>query len=162
VAKDPAKGENALRTLYQYFARNGDTENLYRVILHSMEMHPDDRNMQNNFAQISLLLNLNVERGQKIAREVCEKEPNNPAYVSTYAFALHTQGETKKALKTLDALTDEQLRQPEIAAYYGIILAASGDSSRAAEFLALGETAPKLLTQEKALIEKARRSLAQR
>lgn len=160
IAKDPIKGDDALRTLYQYFAKKEDTENLYRVLLHSTELHPDDRNAQNNFAQISLLLNLNVARGQKMAREVYEKDPKNAAYASTYAFSLHTQGETKKALKVFDNLTEEQLRQPEIAAYYGIILAAGGDAARAAEFLDLGEKSEKLLPQEKALIEKARRSLA--
>jgi hypothetical protein len=131
-------------------------------MLHSVEMHPNDLNLQNNFAQLSLLLNLNAERGQKIAKEVYEKDSKNPAYVSTYAFALHTQGDTKKALKVLGTLSDEQLRKPEIAAYYGIILAASPESVRATEFLDLGEKAPNLLPQEKALLEKARRSLAQR
>ena len=162
VAKDPVKGDEALRTLYQYFAKKEDSENLYRVLLHSTELHPNDLNAQNNFAQLSLLLNLNAERGQKMAREVYEKEPKNPAYASTYAYALHIQGETKKALKVFGTLSDEQLRQPEIAAYYGIILAAAGEPARAAEFLELGEKAAKLLPQEKALIEKARRSLAQR
>ena len=161
VAKDPVKGDEALGTLYRYFAKNADTENLYRVLLHRMELHPNDLNVQNNYAQISLLLNMNTERGQKIAREIYEKEPANPAYASTYAFALHVQGETKKAVKILEGLTAEQLRQPEIAAYYGIILAAAGDHARAAEFLDLGEKAA-LLPQEKALVEKARRSLAQR
>jgi predicted Zn-dependent protease len=161
AAKDPVKGDDALRGLYRYFASNGDTENLYRVLLHQLELHPDDRDVQNNFAQLSLLLNLNIERGQKIAREVYEKDRANPAYVSTYAFALQTQGETKKALKVLETLTAQQLHQPAIAAYYGIILAAAGDQTRAAEFLDLGEKAS-LLPQEKALVEKARRSLAQR
>lgn len=160
AAKDPAKGDEALATLYRYFAGKGETQNLYRVLLHRSELHPDDRNIQNNVAQLSLLLNLNVDRGQKIARELCEKEPANPAYVSTYAFALYSSGDFKKALKVLDALTDEQLHQPDIAAYYGIILAAAGDRTRAGEFLALGEKA-KLLPEEKALVEKARRSLAQ-
>ncbi|MEY2504301.1 MAG: hypothetical protein QOG27_581 [Verrucomicrobiota bacterium] len=162
ISKDPIKGDEALRTLYQYFAKKSDTENLYRVMLHNIELHPEDRNVQNNFAQLSLLLGLNVERGQKMAREVYEKDPKNPIYVSTYAFALHTQGDTKKALKVLGTLTDEQLHRPEIAAYYGIILAAAGEAERAGEFLDLGEKAPNLLPQEKALIEKARRSLAQR
>lgn len=161
VAKDPLKGEEALGTLYRYFAKNADTENLYRVLLHRMELHPNDLNVQNNYAQISLLLNMNTERAQKIGREIYEKEPANPAYASTYAFALHVQGETKKGVKILEGLTAEQLRQPEIAAYYGIILAAAGDHARAAEFLDLGEKAT-LLPQEKALVEKARRSLAQR
>jgi cytochrome c-type biogenesis protein CcmH/NrfG len=161
IAKDPMKGDDALRALYGYFAKNGETQNLYRVLLHQIELHPDDPNVQNNLAQLSLLLNLNADRGQKLAREVYEKDPKNPAYVSTYAFALHVQGDTKKALKALDTLTPEQLHQPELAAYYGIMLAAAGDTARAAEFLDLGEKAS-LLPQEKALIEKARRSLAQR
>jgi cytochrome c-type biogenesis protein CcmH/NrfG len=161
VAKDPAKGDEALGTLYRYFAKNADTENLYRVLLHRLELHPNDRNVQNNYAQISLLLNLNTERAHRIAREIYEKEPANPAYVSTYAFAVHVQGEAKKAAKVMEALTPEQLRQPEIAAYYGIILAAAGDHARAAEFLDLSDKAV-LLPQEKALVEKARRSLAQR
>ena len=161
ITKDPVKGDEALRTLSQYFAKKADTQNLYRVMLHNLEMHPDDKNVQNNFAQLALLLNLNAERGQKIAREVYEKDPKNAAYASTYAYALHTQGDSKKALKVLNTLTDEQLHQPEIAAYYGVILAAAGEAARAPEFLDLGEKAPNLLPQEKALIEKARRSLAQ-
>jgi cytochrome c-type biogenesis protein CcmH/NrfG len=161
VAKDPTKGADALRALYGYFAKNGDTENLYRVILHQLELRPNDRNVQNNFAQLSLLLNLNVDRGQRLAREVYESDPKNPAYASTYAFALHAAGDAKKGLKVLEALTPEQLHDPPIAAYYGILLAAVGDQGRAGEFLDLGEKAT-LLPQEKALVEKARRSLAQR
>jgi predicted Zn-dependent protease len=106
-----------------------------------------------------LLLNLNALRAQKTAKEIYEKDPKNPAYVSTYAFALHTQGDTKKALGVLETLSAEQLHQPDVATYYGIMLAATGDQARAAEFLDLGEKAS-LLPQEKTLIEKARRSLA--
>jgi len=161
VAKDPVRGGDALRALYNYFARAGDTENLYRVLLHEVELHPDDLNLQNNFAQLSLLLSLNTDRGQKAAREVYDKDPKNPAYVSTYAYALHVAGDSKKALALLETLTPEQLREPNVAAYYGVFLAAAGDQTRAAEYLDLGEKA-NLLPQEKALMEKARRSLAQR
>jgi cytochrome c-type biogenesis protein CcmH/NrfG len=161
VAKDPTKGGDALRALYGYFAKNADTENLYRVLLHQIELRPNDRNVQNNFAQLSLLLNLNVDRGQKLAREVYESDPKNPAYASTYAFALHVAGDAKKGLKILETLTPEQLHEPAIAAYYGVLLVAAGDQTHAGEFLDLGEKAM-LLPQEKRLIEKARRSLAQR
>jgi cytochrome c-type biogenesis protein CcmH/NrfG len=161
VAKNPTKGGDALRALYGYFAKNADTENLYRVLLHEIELRPNDRNVQNNFAQLSLLLNLNVDRGQKLAREVYESDPKNAAYASTYAFALQTAGDAKKGVRILESLTPEQLHDPAIAAYYGILLAAAGDQARAGEFLDLGEKAT-LLPQEKALIEKARRSLVQR
>jgi tetratricopeptide (TPR) repeat protein len=161
LAKDPARADDALRTLYDYFAKNADTENLYRVLLHQLELRPDDSNVQNNFALLSLLLNLNLDRGQKAARDVYEKDPKNPSYVSTYAFALYSAGDPKKALKVLETLSPEELRKPEIAAYYGVILAATGDETRAIEFLDLGEKA-NLLPPEKALAQKARRSLAQR
>ena len=161
AAKDSAKGPGALRTLYDYFAKSGDTQNLYRVLLHMHELRPNDYDIQNNLAQISLLLNLNIDRGQKLAHDVYEKDPKNPAYVSTYAFALFVHGEAPRAVKLFSGLSDAQLRAPSIALYYGIVLAGVGDSDRAAEFLDLGQKAS-LLPEEKALLEKARRSLAQR
>ena len=161
AAKDPVNGDDALQALYTYFAEQGATQDLYRVLLHRQGLRPDDRAIQNNVAQISLLLNLNVDRAQKLARDLYEREPKNAVYASTYAYALHAAGESKKAEKVLSELTPEQLHQPEIAAYYGIILAGVGDHARAAEFLDLSEKAA-LLPEERALVEKARRTLARR
>jgi hypothetical protein len=160
-AKDSTRGEAALRTLYDYFVKSGDTQNLYRVLLHLQELHPDDRDILNNVAQVSLLLSLNTERGQTLAHDVYEKDPKNPTYISTYAFALYLKGEAAKAYKLFATLTDAELREPPIAVYYGIILAAVDDGDRATEFLDLGQKAS-LLPEEKALLEKARRSLVQR
>jgi hypothetical protein len=161
ASKDSVKGEAALQTLYDYFAKSGDTQNLYRVLLHLEELRPNNRDIQNNVAQVSLLLNLNVDHGQKLAHDLYEKEPKNAAYASTYAFALYTQGNMKKAIQVFSGLNDTQLRQPPIAVYYGVLLAGVGDHDRAAQFLDLGDKAS-LLPEEKALAEKARRSLAQR
>jgi Flp pilus assembly protein TadD len=161
VAKDPAQGDGALQALYRHFAENGDTRELYRVLLHREQLRPNDRDVQNNLAQISMLLNMNVERGHRLARDLYEKEPQNPIYVSTYAFALYHSGEPKKAADLMAKLGDDQLQQPELAAYYGIFLAAAGEHQRAAEFLDLGEKAG-LLPEERALLERARRTIAQR
>jgi predicted Zn-dependent protease len=161
VAKDSAKGEQALQALYQHFVKSGDTQNLYRVLLHLNQLRPGDRDVENNLAQISLLLQMNTDRGQELARDVHEKDPKNPIYASTYAFALQARGETQKALKVFKDFSDAQLREPTIALYYGITLAAAGDNDRAAQFLELGEQAS-LLPEEKALLERARRAPAQR
>ena len=161
AAKDPVAGDQALQALYRHFAQQGQTQDLYRVLLHRHEANPDDRDVQNNVAQLSLLLNLNADRGQKLARDLYEKEPGNAAYASTHAYGLHVQGDTKKALKIFSDMPPDEQRKPEIAAYYGIILAASGDHERAAEFLDLGEKAG-LLPEEKTLVERARRALARR
>ncbi|HSH37845.1 MAG TPA: hypothetical protein VK993_03590, partial [Chthoniobacterales bacterium] len=161
AAKDPGQADLALQRLYNYFASQKATHDLYRVLLRREEFHPQDPSVQNNIAQLSLLLNLNAERGQRLARDLYERDPKSAVYASTYAFALHVKGETKKALAVMNALTPEQLRQPEIAAYYGIILANAGEHTKAAEYLDAGEKAG-LLPEEKALIDKARRLLAQR
>lgn len=159
VAKDRAKGKPALISLYDYYAQARDTQNLYRVLLRLDELQPDDRKIQNNLAQISLLLHLNVERAQKLALSLHQAEPKNPVYASTYAFSLHDRGDNAKALKVFQTLPEEDLRQPAVAAYYGIILAALGDRPRASEFLALANTAA-LLPEEKALVEKAQRAVS--
>jgi hypothetical protein len=158
AAKDPVGGEEALRRLYSYFSKNRDTPNIYRALLRLEQFRARDLNIQNNLAQLSLLLNLNVERAQRQARDLYEKEPANPAYVSTYAFALFSKGDNKKAVEVLSALSPEDLRKPEVAAYYGICLAAAGDRARAIEFLDLAKSAA-LLPEEAALVEKTRRSL---
>ncbi|CAN5519786.1 hypothetical protein BH18VER1_BH18VER1_01830 [soil metagenome] len=161
ASKHPAKGDEALQALYRHFASTGASQELYRVLLHRREFRPDDLNVQNNIAQLSLLLNLNAEQGQRFASDLYEREPANPAYASTYAFALYTKGDTKKALAVFNSMKPEDLRRPEIAAYYGAVLAAAGEQQQAEEFLALGETA-QLLPEERTLIERARRTLAKR
>ena len=158
VAKDRSKGDGALLSLYSYFSKEGDTQNLYRVLLHLQDFRPDDRKIQNNVAQISLLLNLDVDRAQKSAQELYQAEPTNTAFASTYAFALFQRGDAKKAAGVLRKLPPAELRQPAVAAYYGIILAALGERQEAAEYLALAKTA-ELLPEERALVEKAQRAI---
>lgn len=158
AAKDPLKADEALRTLYAFFAKSDDAQNLYRVLLHRNELHPDDANIQNNLAQLSLLLGLSLDQGHKLAEQVYAKDAHNAAYASTYAFSLYTKGQLAKALQVMEQLTPEQREDPPVAAYYGIFLAAQHDS-RAAEFLALGARA-RLLPQERTLLEKAQRSLS--
>ncbi|MBV9010033.1 MAG: hypothetical protein JO354_12835 [Verrucomicrobia bacterium] len=161
AAKDPQKAPRILSALYNIYAAKGDTQELYRVLLHLQDLRPDDPAILNNVAQLSLLLNLNRTRGYELARQVHEREPRNIDYTATYAFALYSRGENKKALEAFTNATNAELHRPEIAAYYGIILAATGDWGRAREFLDIGEKA-NLLPEERALLDRAQHALAQR
>jgi hypothetical protein len=58
----------------------------------------------------------------------------------------------------MESLNVEQLQEPSIAAYYGVILIAAGENEKAREYLKLGDSA-KLLPEEKALIAKAESAL---
>jgi thioredoxin-like negative regulator of GroEL len=161
AARDPVNAEKTLCLLYDYYAGRRDTQELYRVLLHLEKVRPTDPAVRNNLAQISLLLNLNADRANRLAREVYEGEPKNPDYAATYAFSLYLQGNMKRALQVLAGFSEVQLERPQIAAYYGVMLARNGDFSRASKFLDLSEKA-NLLPEEKKLVEKAKLTVAQR
>jgi Flp pilus assembly protein TadD len=154
LTKAPETRLEALQLLYQHYAKGGDTGGVYRVLVHSSELAPEDLTMQNNLAQVSLLLDADPERARKIAADLAQKEPANAAFVSTYAFSLYARGDVAAARQALETLRPEQLQEPSIAAYYGIVLAAAGEKEKAREYLARGATAF-LLPEEKALVARA-------
>ena len=160
LSKRPEKQKNAFVALYQHYSKSADTQGLYRVLLRLAELDPNNLNVQNNFAQVSLLLNANAEEARRTAADVYHKAPNNPAYLTTYAYSLLSQGDTKEALRLMSSLSEEQLSDPTISTYYGIFLAANGDE-KARPFLDFGKQA-NLLPEEKALIDKAYASLNSR
>ena len=154
LSNNSAKQEAALGTLYQYYGEQGDTGNLYRVAARLSRIAPDDSQAQNNLAQLSLLLNVDVERARALARQLYERHRDDANFASTYAYALYRQGQVKQAAAIMSSLSDKELRRPEIAAYYGIILSALGAREKAQPFLDLGKTA-RLLPEEKALLQEA-------
>jgi hypothetical protein len=154
LTKHPEKQLEALQELYQRYADAGDSTGLYRVLVRLAEIEPEDMRVQNNLAQVSLLLNADVERARKLSAELYRKEGSNAAYASTYAFGLYTKGDSNGALKVMNGLGESQLQEPSLAAYYGVILAAAGDKAKAREYLKLGAAA-KLLPEEKELVAKA-------
>jgi tetratricopeptide (TPR) repeat protein len=158
LAKSDDTKLEALQTLYQHYVKVGDTTGLYRTLLRLVEALPNDLPLQNNLAQISLLLGADVERARKAAAEIKDKEPSNGAYVSTYAFSLYTKGDVKGAVQAMDQLSQDQLRDPSVAVYYGVILAAAGQKEKAREYLGRA-TQANLLPEEKALVAKAENTL---
>jgi predicted Zn-dependent protease len=157
LAKYPEKEKEALQTLYRYYVKNHDTQGLYRTLVRLAEDNPDNLDIQNNLAQVSLLLDAKTDDARRIAAEVYHKAPTNAAYAATYAYALLTKGDAKGAGKVMSSLSGDQLKDPAVSAYYGICLAALKDE-RAREFLHAGASAM-LLPEEKALLEKARNGL---
>lgn len=153
LAKYPEKQNDALQTLYRLYAKNGDTQGLYRVLVRLFESNRDNLNVENNLAQVSLLLDANQEEARRLAADVYHKMPSNPAYATTYAYSLLTKGDPKGALKVLNSLSEGQLQDRAVSIYYGICLAATRDD-RARPFLEAGQTA-NLLPEEKALVERA-------
>jgi len=160
LAKYPEVQIDALHGLYLYYAKADDTLGLYRVLSRLAEIDPGDLKVQNNLAQISLLLNVDLERARKRASDLFRKQPSNAAYVSTYAFSLYAKGNVKGALSVMSTLREDQLQEPPLAAYYGFMLAVAGEKSKARKYVEIGKTAH-LLPEEKLLIDRAEAALRQ-
>lgn len=154
LTKDQQQQYAALGALSQYYSAEGDTADLYRVVLRLSELRPSDPETENNLAQLLLLLNLDKQRASGLAKKLHERDPTNAVFASTYAFSLYSRGQYAQALEAFRRVKGDDLRIPAIAAYYGIVLMANGDKARAREFLDLGQTAT-LLPEERALLARA-------
>jgi Flp pilus assembly protein TadD len=155
LAANHATEQEALQGLYNYYAAARDTQGLHRTLVRLIDLMPNDLTVKNNFAQISLLLNAEPARALVVARQVHEAQPQNAAFASTYAFGLFQNGDIAGALKVMNALTPEQLRDPSVAAYYGVVLAGAGRKPEAAHYLDEAGKA-KLLPEEERLVAQAR------
>jgi predicted Zn-dependent protease len=144
-----------LQTLLRRYESSENTPGLLRVYEVLLERHPTSRPAKNNVAAISLLLDRDVDRAAGFAKEVYEAEKTNAIFMSTYAFALHTKGKSADALKLMQTLTETDLKRPEIATYYAVLLSAAGDRERAQAYVAAAEKA-KILPEERRLLDEIR------
>jgi tetratricopeptide (TPR) repeat protein len=128
------------------------------LTLFGQTVQNDSTNMAalNNLAVTALLLEAWEKKPHELAQAAYAKSPTNASFASTYAYSLLVQKKPEAALRTIERLKPEQLAEPSIAAYYGIILTASGHGDKAKNYLDLASKA-KLLPEEEKLVEKARR-----
>lgn len=159
LAEIPDAQRDALQQLYRYYASDRDTTGLYRALSRLVAVMPDDPAVRNNFAQISLLLKAEPGRAREMAQQLHQAHPQNAAFAATYAFALFQSGDIKGALRVMNQLTPEQLQDPSVAAYYGIVLSSAGEPNEAAHYLEAGEKA-QLLPEEESLVARAKALIA--
>jgi hypothetical protein len=154
LRKFPAE-KRAVQALSNLLYVGGKTRSLLTLYAQEAKSDPDNLVIKNNLASIALLLDADEHKPHELAREVYEKEAENPIYASTYAFSLHLQNKTSEALAIMARLKPDQLNQPQLAAYYGVMLAASGDHAKAAKYLELASKA-RLLPEEAELLRRAK------
>jgi tetratricopeptide (TPR) repeat protein len=147
-----------LESLQGNYARLRRTSGLFDVWTVMLDRQPTNAVVQNNWANLAFLLQTNVAKAHQLARQVYERNTNNFAFVSTYAWSLHLQGKTTEALEVIETLKTPELEHPSVASYYGALLAASGQSDKARHYLAKAENAP-ILPEELNLITDARKRL---
>jgi len=145
----------APRALSDVLMAEGRTRSLMMLYSQLVRTTPSDLAAKNNLAVTALLLNASEMRPHDLAREVYEKASTNAYYASTYAFSLHLQDKNAEALKIFGKLKPQELEDPALAAYYGMVLRANGQGAQAKKYLELAAKA-RLLPEERKLIDKAK------
>ena len=145
----------AFRALGQALFAGGRTRPLMMLYSQQVKRSPSDLGARNNLAMTALLLDAQELKPHELAREVYGKAPTNAAFISTYAFSLHLQKKDAEALKVIEQLKPQELQDPSIAGYYGLILKATGNGAKAKTYLELASKG-KLLPEEQKLFDRAK------
>ena len=96
-----------------------------------LEREATNAAVKNDLAMTSFLLKINLGQAHLLARQAFEQRPDHPSIASTYAYSLHLLGKTSQGLAVLEKFKPEQLESPGVAAYYGTLLAAAGQTDKA-------------------------------
>jgi len=159
IANGNTNAKEALTALQRLYKAKQNTHGLLRVAKRALELNPADLVAANNCASLGLLLT-GDSAARRLATKLHAENPANPAFSSTYAFALFTEGRTSDALREMETLKETQLRHPNVAAYYFVILVENGKMERAHSFLSAANKA-QLLPEEQQLLTTAIRKLLQ-
>ena len=116
---------------------------------------PASLEIKNNLAYLNLLLRTDQAEAETVAAKLHVQKPENPAFASTYAFALHLKGRDADGLAVMQKLPAAALAQPAIALHYGILLSATGNAAAAQPQLAIARSETSLLPEEKQLCKQA-------
>lgn len=154
LLKDPNDAGWASQALLPIMTQRRDTSGLWEATGRFLEVDANNDAAANNFVIYSLLLGRETMRACELAAKLYARHPYEGNYVSTYAYSLHVRGRTDEALKVMEALSPQQLESPDVAVYYGILLASAHDWARAPKYLEQRKNAH-LLPEEEALVRTA-------
>lgn len=140
--------------LVAMYYEDGNTRAIADLLASMYSSDPSDNRLKNNLATINLLRRSNVPKACELAEEAYESAPENPFFISTYAYSLLLQNKPQEAAKVFEKVKAEYLKVPTIAAYYGVVQAEAGNKDAARGSLKRAEAA-NLLPEEKEMIREA-------
>jgi tetratricopeptide (TPR) repeat protein len=145
----------AMQSLSSWFHTSGKTVALRNLLVRAAEADPANLQVKGVLALTSLLLDPQDAKMHDLARDVYQQRPDDPFFTSAYAYSLCLQRKFPEALEFFRKLKPEQLQEPTIAAYYGIVLCEAGKRTEAQQYLELAGRA-RLLPEEKELLKRAK------
>lgn len=128
----PGNG-SALGDLNRLYRERRDARGMLRVARESWKRDPANFGAANNAAYLGILLNADPRKSLEIAAENHRRQPDNPAFVSTHAFALSRTGKPEEGLAMLEKLPSKILTSPEMTFCHAVLLRACGQQDKARE-----------------------------
>lgn len=150
IARSNTNPKFALDQLLRLYLNDGKTRELLSVFTRYLELDPKDAEAKNNVAYASILLNTDNKRAQQLAQEAYKKDPSNPGFAATYAFALNNAGKLEEGMKIIQTIQENDRMVPANALSCGLLFAANGVKAEARKYLEHAMTG-KLLPQERLL-----------
>jgi predicted Zn-dependent protease len=150
-------GEQLVALLYA----SGETQAMADLLDRMYAADPSNVHLENNLATVLLLLKSDLEKAHRLALESYNSSTNNPFYACTYAYSLLLQSRPQEAVRVIGSVKTDFLKNPSIAAYYGIVEANAGNENLAKGPLKLAESG-RLLPEELKLVREAESRLQSR
>jgi cytochrome c-type biogenesis protein CcmH/NrfG len=148
----------APQQLTEFLYAQGQTQELSDLLNKMYSADPSNIPLKHNLAMILLLEKSDLNKAHRLAQEAYQSAPDDPFYACTYAYSLLLQSRNEDAAKIIGTLKPDYLKNPSIAAYYGIVEAQTGNPKAAASALKTAQTA-KLLPEELQLVLQAQERL---
>jgi tetratricopeptide (TPR) repeat protein len=142
----------ASQALEQLYMAGGNTAALGELYARLAALAPNHAGYKNNLAYTLLLLKTNLNQANRLAAEAYAGHASDPVIASTYAYSLYLQGRAADGLAALKKLDAAQLEQPDVALFYGLLLAASGDTNAAGHCFTIASAKTQWLPEEKRLL----------
>lgn len=118
------------------YDKKGEILSSERDLRRALELKPDDAELLNHLGY-SLLLwyqGSRVEEAKKLIEKALEKDPENPAYIDSMAWALYYKGEYQKAYDLLLKALEKEKEDPVIYEHLGDVLYKLGQVKEAQEY----------------------------
>jgi Flp pilus assembly protein TadD len=147
----------ALGKLFEFYKQDRNLNGIWRVSKTASEMDPTDLIARNNFAMSSLILGKGVDAAAATARDLYLKNPEIPAFASTFGLALLLQKKNAEALAIFQKLPPALLQDPGVAPYYVLALAQNKRFQEASSFRSYVQPSS-LFPEELALYQKTDRT----
>jgi hypothetical protein len=154
VAHNPLTRREALDALFEIYRANNDLPNLYLTAMRLHEASPNEPLIAAEYARLSIVLERNINEGQRAAKEAFEQAPNEPACAIAQALSLYSQGRTGEGIEVLKQLPAEELHEPHHAVYAAILLLDENRLDDAREYIDAANAGP-LFSEEKKLLGEA-------